>query len=139
MAMLAEAVIFFDRRLATDFAYIRKRAGQLASKQRYISAQLLALIEDGLWLRNAAIANSAAKRLADALRHIPQVKMHFPADANVLFVEMPKALADSLLANGHEFYHWPLLGQDVYRLVASFNTTESEVDSFVDDCKAIGL
>ncbi|MBA4749473.1 MAG: low specificity L-threonine aldolase [Alphaproteobacteria bacterium] len=133
-AMLAEAVIFFNPALAQDFEYIRKRQGQLASKQRFISAQLACLLEDDLWLRNAAHANAAAQRLAFGLAGVPEAKLLYPTEANAVFVQMAKALATHLTQCGHFFYQWPLLGPDVYRFVTSFETTAEDIDAFLHDC-----
>ncbi len=134
-AMLAEAVIFFRPELAADFGYIRKRAGQLASKQRFISAQLLAMLENNLWLKNATHANLSAKNLANGLKNISGVKILNSVEANELFVELPKRLADGLLSKEHYFYNWPLLGADIYRLVTSFQTSAEDIEEFVADCR----
>lgn len=133
-AMLAEAVIFFNPDLAKDFGYMRKRAGQLASKQRFISAQLLALLEHDLWIKNAQHANLMAQKLAQGLRKASEIKILFPVEANSIFVEIPRDMADSLLAKGHYFYSWPLLGRNIYRLVTSFNTLPEDIDRFIDSC-----
>jgi threonine aldolase len=132
-AMLAEAVIFFDEGLADSFDYRRKQVGQLASKQRYISAQLLALLEGEHWLQNARHANGMAERLAKGLAECGIMPL-FPVQANALFVRFPDALFAYLRECGHYFYRWELLGEDVYRLVTSFATTEQEVEGFVRDC-----
>jgi len=50
---VGEAVVFFDKALAADFAYRLKQAGQLASKMRFISAPWLGLLDNDVWLRNA--------------------------------------------------------------------------------------
>jgi threonine aldolase len=133
-AMIAEAVIFFNPALAGDFGHMRKRAGQLASKQRFIAAQLLALLEKGLWLENAGHANAMAERLAAGLRALSLAPM-YPREANALFVRLPKKLAEGLFAKGHYFYGWPLLGEDVYRLLTSFATQPGDIDAFLADVK----
>lgn len=133
-AMLAEAVVIFNPHLADNFAYIQKRAGQLPSKARYVSAQLQALLDDGLWLELAAHANAMAQGLRDGVLGIPGVALLHPVEANELFVILPKALADRLMANGHRFYAWPNEGSDAYRLVTSFATTKQDVTEFLADC-----
>ena len=50
---VGEAVVFFNRELAEDFAYRCKQAGQLASKMRFLSAPWLGILADGAWLRHA--------------------------------------------------------------------------------------
>ncbi len=132
-AMLAEAAVIFNPALAEDFAYIHKRAGQLPSKARYVSAQLSALLAGDLWLDNARDANRMAAMLRDGLIDRDGVSLLHPVEANELFVTLPKASADRLFAAGHVFYHWPNEGADAYRLVTSFSTTEAEVAQFLAD------
>jgi threonine aldolase len=133
-AMAAEAVIFFDRDRIAGFESRRKRAGHLWSKMRFLSAQLTAYLENGLWLRNARHANAMAARLAAGLGSIPGIRLVQPVQANELFVAMPDDLIDTLLAAGFEFYRWPApagVSGPVVRLVTSFCTTEADVDSLV--------
>lgn len=132
-AMLAEAVVIFNASLIENFAYIHKRGGQLPSKARYVSAQLQALLDDGLWLKLGAHANAMAQTLRDGLKDVAGL-LH-PVEANELFITLPKPLADRLIAKGHRFYAWPNEGDDAYRLVTSFSTTEAEVSEFLNDCR----
>src|SRR3546814_14385613 len=73
-AMYGETVVYLRPELAERAAFVRKQAGQLSSKTRYISAQVLALLDDDLWLRNARHANEMAVLLTDAVREIPGVR-----------------------------------------------------------------
>lgn len=136
-ALLAEAVIFFKPELAQDFERIRKRAGQLASKQRFISAQLLAMFDTELWIKNATHANTMAARLGQGLLNVPEVAILNSIEANIVFVRMALNVANALLEKGHYFNDWPVLGDNVYRLVTSFNTNPAEIDAFVDDIVAM--
>lgn len=133
-AMLAEAVVIFNPSLIETFAYIHKRGGQLPSKARYVSAQLQALLEDGLWLKLGAHANAMAQMLCEGLKDVAGV-LH-PVEANELFITLPKTTANRLIAKGHGFYPWPNEGDDAYRLVTSFSTTEAEVADFLADCRS---
>lgn len=134
-AMIAEAVVFFNPSLAGDFGHMRKRAGQLASKQRFIAAQLIALIEKGHWLENASHANDMAERLAAGLSQLPGVDLLFPREANAVFICMPQEVAKGLLDKGHYFYEWPGLGENAYRLLTSFSTSAADIDMFLADCR----
>lgn len=134
-AALAEAVVILNPALIRDFEYWHKRMGQLPSKMRFVSAQLLALIEDDLWLTLARHANGMARRLAEGLSALEGVSLVYPQAANALFVTLPPALAEALQAAGHRFYPWSLAGEHVYRLVCSFATTEDEVTAFLTDCQ----
>ncbi len=134
-AMLAEAAVIFNPALIEDFAYVHKRAGQLPSKARFVSAQLQALLENDLWVGLGRHSNAMAAALRDGLIGLPGVGLLHPVEANELFVTLPKAIADRLLAKGHRFYPWPNEGADAYRLVTSFSTTAEEVAGFIEDCE----
>ncbi len=129
-AMMAEAVVFFDPALAEGFGYRRKRAGQLLAKGRFLAAQLLASIADGLWLRLAAHANGRARQLAEGLAAAGLAPVH-PVEANSVFVHMPEALAAALRRQGAHFYDWPALGPQGRRFVTSFATGEEEVGRLI--------
>jgi threonine aldolase len=59
----AEALILFRTELADEIAVRRKRAGHLLSKGRMLAAQILAMLDDDLWLENARAANAAAQKI----------------------------------------------------------------------------
>jgi len=101
--MNAEALIFFDPERAEAVPRLRKRAGHLLSKGRYLAAQLLAMLEGNLWLANARAANAAARALADAAG--PARLVH-PVEANELFVRMSADEAAQIRARGFDFYDW---------------------------------
>ncbi|NGQ31284.1 threonine aldolase, partial [Staphylococcus aureus] len=86
---VGEAVVFFDRRLAEDFAYRVKQAGQLASKMRFISAPWLGLLENDVWLRNARHGNAMAQLLHARIADVPGVRIMFPTESNAVFAELP--------------------------------------------------
>ncbi|KPL69000.1 threonine aldolase [Erythrobacter sp. SG61-1L] len=100
--MDAEAVVFFDPEQADLARWRRKRAGHLQSKGRYLAAQLLALIEDGLWLENARAANAAAVEVASGATG----RLLHPVEANEVFLRMDGAERAALRAQGFAFYDW---------------------------------
>ncbi len=114
--MGAEAVILFDREAAAQVRYRRKRAGHLQCKGRYLAAQILAMLEDDLWLANARHANAAAQEIAggcaDRLMH--------PVEANELFVHLTTPEREALRAQGFEFYDW---GEGAARFVTAWDTS----------------
>jgi threonine aldolase len=124
-ALAAEAVVFFNPDLVADFEYRRKRAGHLLCKSRYVSAQLLAYIETGLWQRNAARANGLARQLADAAGPL----LLHPVDANALFLQLDDARIEALRAQGFDFYDWGAVGSGHIRLVVSWDQDSAEVDA----------
>ena len=128
-ALAAEAVIFFRSELADEFGEARKRGGHLLSKMRFISAQLDAYLTNDLWLANARAANRAAARLADGLGAIAGARLVHPVEANEVFAALPEATIDALEEDGFGFYR--MGGAGVIRLVASFSTTDADVDSFL--------
>ena len=123
-ALTAEAVVFFDTSLVADFEFRRKRAAHLLSKMRYVSAQLLAYLEDDLWLKLAKRANTLASRIAAAAgRH----GLH-PVEANEIFVKLGDARIAALRARGFEFYDWGASGSGEARFVVSWCQSDEDVD-----------
>jgi threonine aldolase len=127
----AEAVVFFNPALARDFAYRVKQTGQLASKQRFASAQWCAVLESGAWLRHAAHANTQAQKLAAALRLLPGVTLLGEPQVNAVFAQLPPAAASALHAQGWHFY--PFIGEHGYRLMCSWATTDADLTRFLSD------
>ena len=129
-ALCAEAILFFDAALARDAGYRRKRAGHLFSKMRFLAAQWDAYLADDLWRRNARHANAMAARLAAGLAALPGVSFEHPVEANELFVRMPHAMIEGILAQGFMFYRWEPEGTLV-RLVTAFDTDPGAVEAFL--------
>jgi len=113
--MHAEALIFFDPVKAEIVPRLRKRAGHLLSKGRYLAAQILAMLDDDLWLANARAANDAAAALAEACG---SERLVYPVEANELFVRMSSDEAASLVGQGFDFYDW---GPGEVRFVTSWD------------------
>ncbi len=127
-ALGAEAVVFFDKKLGRDFLYLRKQGMQLASKMRFISAQLNALLTGDLWLKIAQHANRMARLLEKKLSEIPQVKIIYKVEANGVFAKIPRP-AIAKLQKRYFFYVWNEQ-QSVVRWMCSFDTTEQDVKQF---------
>jgi threonine aldolase len=130
---LGEAIIFFNKDLAEDFAYRCKQAGQLASKMRFIAAPFLGLLETGAWLRNAQHANDCAAYLEERLSVIPEIELMFPRQVNSVFVKMPERVINTLKAKNWHFYTF--IGGGGVRLACTWNTTESRIDELIHDIK----
>jgi threonine aldolase len=127
--MGAEAVVFFDKKLGSNFLYLRKQGMQLASKMRFIAAQFEALLSNDLWLKNARHANRMAQLLQKQLRNIPRLKIIYPVEANGVFAQIPRQ-AIAKLQKRYFFYVWNE-EQSVVRWMCSFDTTEEDVEQFV--------
>ncbi|HEY5136864.1 MAG TPA: low specificity L-threonine aldolase [Candidatus Nanopelagicales bacterium] len=127
-AMGAEAVVVLDPGLATSMRFLRKQSMQLASKMRFMSAQLVALLSDDLWRRNAAHANAMAVRLAAAVDGAPGVVVTDPVQANAVFALLDTAVT-ATLQQEFPFYVWNEATGQV-RWMTSWATTEADVDVF---------
>jgi threonine aldolase len=101
---------------------------QLASKMRFFSAQLVALLEGDLWLRSAQHANAMARRLEAAVRDVPGVMITQPVQANAVFAVLPREVT-ARLQKRVRFYTWNEHSGEV-RWMCSFDTTEEDVDAF---------
>jgi threonine aldolase len=134
-AAVGELLIFFDKKIAREFDYRAKQAGQLGSKMRFLAAPWLGLLNGDIWLRNAQHANRATRVLASHLRKEAGIESVFPVEANAVFVPMNKRLASGLHARGWRFYKF--IEPDVYRLMCSWSTTEEEISSFIAEVLAI--
>ena len=126
--LLGEAVVCFNPELSKHTLFIRKQAMQLASKMRFIAAQLTALLSDDLWLQNASQANRMAKLLEKKAKTIPGVKIVQQVQANAVFASLPRKAIDKLLKK-YFFYTWDEDRNEV-RWMCSFNTTEKQIDDF---------
>jgi Threonine aldolase len=126
--MFGEAVVFFRPEFAAEFPYLRKQAMQLCSKMRFIAAQFLALLENGLWRENAANANAMARLLAEKLEGAPGVTIAQRPQTNAVFATLAPAVIERLQAR-FAFYTWDF-EQNLVRFMTSFATTEAEVEAF---------
>lgn len=131
-ALGAEVVILFNREKAAEAGFRRKRGGHLFSKMRYLSAQVEAYLQDGLWLKNAGHANAMATALGEGLRDLGEGGLLYPVQANEVFVYLPKPVAQRLQDAGFSFYDWPLGGRDCYRLVTAWCTKDEDVRRFIE-------
>jgi threonine aldolase len=118
--MSAEALVFFRPELADVTLYRRKRAGLLFSKGRYLAAQLLAMLENDVWLANARAANAGARLLAEAAGD----RLVHPVQANEVFLKANPTEAEALRALGFDFYDW---AEGEVRLVTSWDQAEDAI------------
>jgi len=136
--MGVEAVILFDPKKAWEFELRRKRGAHLFSKHRYLSAQMLGYLQDDLWLDMARTANANAARLVDGLKKVPGAELLYPSQANMAFVDMPRALHQQLHDAGATYYitrgaldgarpDEPLTG----RFVCDWSIGTDQIDAFL--------
>lgn len=127
--VLGEAVVVCDPDAVDGLGYLRKAAMQLASKSRFLAAQLVALLEDDLWRRSAARANAMAARLRRGLEELPDVRCTQPTEANTVLAVLPPGVA-AAVRRRFAFYDWDHRRGEV-RLMCAFDTTEDDVDALV--------
>ncbi|GAB3646506.1 threonine aldolase family protein [Streptomyces sparsus] len=128
-AVFGEAVVVLDPDRVRAMKHLRKLSMQLASKMRFVSVQLEALLAGDLWLRNASHANAMARRLEAGVRTVPGVEILYPVQANAVFARLPREVSERLQKR-YRFYFWDEAAGDV-RWMCSFDTTEEDVDGFI--------
>ena len=128
---VGEAVVFFNKALAEDFAYRAKQAGQLASKMRFISAPWLGLLENDVWLKYAHHANAMATRLHDRVKDLDAVTVMFEPQANGVFLDLSKDAREGLWARGWKFYAF--IGVRGCRFMCAWDLLPETVDRLADD------
>ena len=135
-ALGAEAIVVLNPEASEGLKYLRKLNMQLASKMRFVSAQLVALLEGDLWIRSASHANAMARRLRDALDaglasgDLPGLGFTQETQSNGVFATLPAGVADRLRDRGFKFYDWDASRNEV-RWMCSFDTSEADIDDFV--------
>ena len=131
---VGEAILFFDPRLAEDFDYRCKQAGQLASKMRFLAAPWVGMLQDGAWLRNAQHANAGAARLAAAVADLPDFKLMFPVEANAVFLRASADRLEALRQRGWQFYTF--IGGSA-RFMFAWDADPTRVDALARDIREV--
>ncbi|RXZ71734.1 threonine aldolase family protein [Agromyces albus] len=135
-ALGAEAIVVLNPEASEGLKFLRKLNMQLASKMRFVSAQLITLLEGDLWLESAGHANAMARRLRDALDagiaagELPGLGFTQQTQSNGVFATLPAGVADRLRERGFRFYDWDAAKGEV-RWMCSFDTSEADIDAFV--------
>jgi threonine aldolase len=129
-----EAVLFFDKALASEFEWRVKQAGHLNSKMRLMTAAWSGLLEAEVWLQNARRANAMAQRLARGIAAVKGTRLLAPVQSNGVFVELAPAVQQQLRDRGWRFYTF--LGDTGCRLMCAWDTSEAVVDRFLADLAA---
>ncbi|MFD8207677.1 threonine aldolase family protein [Streptomyces sp. NPDC059695] len=131
--LFGEAVVVLNPDAVSHMKHLRKLSMQLASKMRFVSVQLEALLAKDLWLRNARHANAMARRLAAGVREVDGVEILYPVQANAVFARLPHEVSRRLQER-FRFYFWDEAAGDV-RWMCAFDTTEDDVDAFLQALK----
>jgi threonine aldolase len=133
-AMSTEALVVFDPTLVEPLSYRLRRAGQTWSKMRFAAAQLIAYVEDGLYLRLAGRANALAARIGEAMATVPGVTLLAPVEANLVFLAMPPAMVEALIAAGVRVAR---RSPGVIRLVTRFDGRDEDVDRLIEIARGL--
>jgi len=128
--MMGEAVVAFRPEWNDSLMYYRKQSAQLYSKMRFLSVQYITYLQDGLWLQNAEHSNAMAQYLAEQIRNLPEVIFTQKVEANSLFLILPQEVIRKMLEH-YFFYMWNEDTNEI-RLVCSWDTTQQDIDTFVD-------
>lgn len=129
-AVFGEAVVVLNPDAVRHMKHLRKMSMQLASKMRFVSVQLEALLAKDLWLRNARHANTMAQRLAAGVREIDGVEILYPVQSNAVFARLPHDVSERLQKR-YRFYFWDEAA-GVVRWMCAFDTVEEDVDGFLE-------
>lgn len=130
---VGEAVLFFDHKLAADFDYRCKQAGQLASKMRFLAAPWIGMLESGAWLRNAEHANRCASYFAAQIADVPNVRIASPVEANAVFILAADPVLEALRRRGWRFYTF--IG-GAARFMFAWDSDMRRIDELVRDLRA---
>ena len=125
----SEAVVLFDKGLSKRFDARLKQAGQLPSKGRFLSAPWIGMLESGAWVRHAGHANAMARKLAELMPY----PVRHQVQANAVFVDMPDAAHQALIARGWFVYRFT---DGTVRFMCSWATTEAAVDEIGEAIKS---
>jgi threonine aldolase len=129
---VGEAVIFFDKALATDFDYRCKQAGQLASKMRFLAAPWVGMLKSGAWLTNAAHGNKCAHYFGEQAAQIPNITVVSKVEANTVFLSASDAILERLRGRGWRFYTF--IG-GAARFMFPWDTDMKRVDALLNDLR----
>jgi threonine aldolase len=130
--LLCDAIVVFDPAAAPHLPIHLRRAGQVWSKMRFASAQLLAYIADGLWLNLARQSNAVAARIRDGVAALGGIERLAPIEANEVFLRLPSAVQDGLERDGFRFFRRP---GDIARFVCRFDSRLEEADALIASLK----
>lgn len=131
--LMGESCVLLNPALDVDMKYRRKQMTQLASKMRFMAAQMICYLETGIWKRNAEHSNRMAQLLRSEVEKVDGVRIMYPVQVNSVFAQLPTEVWHRLQQR-YFFYDWDE-ANDVVRWMCSFDTTEEDIHSFVNALK----
>lgn len=133
--MMGEVLVAVRPELQNNLVYYRKQTCQLYSKMRYLSAQFIPYFNEGIWLQNAQKSNAAIQRLAQEMSQIETIEITQKVESNALFFILPKDISDKLRKH-YFFYDWDEARNEM-RLVCSWDTSEKDIEDFINYLKSL--
>ncbi len=133
--MIGELLVVLNPKLDAQMKHLRKTNLHLGSKLRFLSAQFIAWLEDGLYLQLAHHSNAMAQRLATKLSALPDVIITQRVESNAVFAILPSHILQPLQDEFH-FYTWNTTTGEI-RLMTSFDTQQEDVDQFVEKLRKL--
>ena len=127
--LLADAIVVFAPDAAASIGFHLRRAGLVWSKMRFASAQIIAYVENDLWLRLARQANAAAAGIAAQIEPLAGVALIAPVQANELFVDLAPAVLSGLEGEGYLFQR---RGPRLARFVCRWDTSDADGAALAD-------
>ena len=127
--MFGEALVPLRKELAEHIRYYRKQTTQLYSKMRFLTAQFIPYLTEGLWLQNARHSNAAAQKLCEEMSTIKGMQITQPVQSNAIFFILPKEVTDRLRER-YFFYDWDESRNEM-RLVCSWDTSGEDISHFI--------
>ena len=129
-ALAAEMIVVFNKDLNADMKFLHKRGSQLLSKSRFVSVQILAMLNNNLWLDTAKNSNDKASALAIGAKN-KGYKIIQPVNGNQVFIEIPEAKRTALFNMGFQFYVFTSLGKNACRFVTAYNTKDTDIQKLL--------
>lgn len=131
-ALLGEAVVVKDARLASEFEFYVKQHGALLAKSRIMGAQFAELFHQDLYFDLARRANQSAESLSYGISEAG-FSVYAVTETNQVFAVLPLGLIKRLQEQ-FSFYVWEKCGDDaaVVRLLTTWATDQVALKSFVD-------
>lgn len=132
--MGVEAIVMCGADIGSTVPKRRYRGGHTISKHRYLAAQIVGYLENGIWLELAHAANAKAAALATALAGHTDLEIVHPVEANLVFVRMPEALVQKLMLAGADMSVWDPRPNDrpLMRLVCDWSIHDDQIDRFLE-------
>jgi len=130
-ALIGEAIVIPNERLADDFCFHVKQRGALLAKGRLLGLQFVELFTSDLFFELTRHANAMAQKLSDAITR-GGYTLSALTQSNQIFPILPNSMIE-VLQDKFDFYVWEKVDDErsTVRLVTSWATDETQIDAFI--------